>query len=131
MTGLKTGWKLPSASSLFGFAPDGVYRAAAIAGERGGLLPHPFTLTPGKPEGGILSVALSLGLAGKPVSPAGSYPASCFHGARTFLCCGLSAHLADFATAITRPAGQHIIPGEACQGQTIWTAPDTMAERAA
>jgi len=31
---------------LFGFAPDGVYRAAAITGMRGGLLPHHFTLTP-------------------------------------------------------------------------------------
>ncbi len=37
----------PASLSLFGFAPDGVYRAAAIAGERGGLLPHLFTLTCG------------------------------------------------------------------------------------
>ncbi len=37
------------------------------------------------PVGGLLSVALSLGLAGFPVSPAGLSPAPCFHGARTFL----------------------------------------------
>jgi len=47
-------------------------------------------------------VALSLGLAGKPVSPAGSYPASCFHGARTFLHCVFS----ELAAAITRPTGK-------------------------
>ncbi len=65
-------------------------------------LPH------GKPGGGLFSVALSLGLAGKPVSPAGSYPASCFHGARTFLCCSLSAHLADLQQrSPDRLAGGH------------------------
>ena len=31
--------------SLFGLAPDGVYLADAVTGVRGGLLPHPFTLT--------------------------------------------------------------------------------------
>ena len=30
---------------LFGLAPDGVYHAGAVADARGGLLPHPFTLT--------------------------------------------------------------------------------------
>ena len=60
-TSVKT--RLPARAgllSLFGFAPDGVYRAAAIAGARGGLLPHPFTLPPTY-RGGLLSVALSLG----------------------------------------------------------------------
>ena len=49
-----------AASSLFGFAPGEVYRAAMRCRWRGGLLPHPFTLTRQKP-GGLLSVALSLG----------------------------------------------------------------------
>ena len=49
-----------AASSLFGFAPGEVYRAAMRCRRRGGLLPHPFTLTRQKP-GGLLSVALSLG----------------------------------------------------------------------
>lgn len=56
-------------------------------------------------RGGLLSVALSLGLAaclakGRSVSPAGRYPASCFHGARTFLHRTLSGP----ATAAARPA---------------------------
>ncbi len=49
-----------AASSLFGFAPGEVYRAAERFRRRGGLLPHPFTLTRHQP-GGLLSVALSLG----------------------------------------------------------------------
>ena len=61
-TDLETGWTLLSTLSLFGFAPDGVYHAAAIAGARGGLLPHLFTLPA---SGGLFSVALSLGLARK------------------------------------------------------------------
>ena len=32
-------------ASLFGLAPDGVYRAASRYRSRGALLPHPFTLT--------------------------------------------------------------------------------------
>ncbi len=32
-------------ASLFGLAPDGVYRAAACYHPRGALLPHLFTLT--------------------------------------------------------------------------------------
>ena len=32
-------------SRLFCLAPEGVFRAAAVAGARGGLLPHLFTLT--------------------------------------------------------------------------------------
>jgi len=34
-----------SRSLLFGLAPGGVCRAAAVSGARGGLLPHRFTLT--------------------------------------------------------------------------------------
>ncbi len=47
---------------------------------RGGLLPHPFTLTRSEDRAVLLSVALSLRL-----PPAGRYPAPCFSGARTFL----------------------------------------------
>lgn len=55
---------------LFGFAPDGVYRAANHCWPRGALLPHPFNITWPKPlgrslgaeaVGNLLSVALSLG----------------------------------------------------------------------
>jgi hypothetical protein len=43
-------------------APGGVYLAAAVTCGAGGLLHHPFTLTfQPKPEGGLLSVALSRG----------------------------------------------------------------------
>jgi hypothetical protein len=49
----------PATLSLFGLAPDGVYRAAAVAGARGGLLPHRFTLAAAS-RGGFFSVALSL-----------------------------------------------------------------------
>jgi hypothetical protein len=45
-TDLKTGLVAnATALSLLGFAPDGVYHATAVTGTRGGLLPHPFTLT--------------------------------------------------------------------------------------
>ncbi len=65
-TGLETGRGLSPALSLLGLAPDGVYHATAIAGTCGGLLPHPFTLTGFLAEtGGLLSAALSLGLAFK------------------------------------------------------------------
>ncbi len=58
--------------TLFGLAPDGVYRADRVTPIAGALLPHRFTLTtrpsgpsPGEPFGGLLSVALSL--ASRPV----------------------------------------------------------------
>jgi len=52
---------------LFGLAPSGVYRAAAVASGRGGLLHHRFTLACAPPEnwraiGGLFSVALSIAL---------------------------------------------------------------------
>src|SRR5688572_26696608 len=37
-----------SPPSLFGLAPGGVYRAGRRYRDRGGLLPHPFTVTPPK-----------------------------------------------------------------------------------
>jgi len=67
---------------LLGLAPGGVCRAAAVAGARGALLPHRFTLARG-PEGpGGRSVLC--GTVPR-VAPAGRYPAPCFRGARTFL----------------------------------------------
>ena len=60
-TGLGSGISPEPVLSLFGLAPGGVYRAAAVTSRRGGLLPHPFTLTPAN-RGGLLSVALSLRL---------------------------------------------------------------------
>ena len=49
---------------LFGLAPSGVYKASAVTGGTGELLPHPFTLTSLEhlsvlKRGGFLSVALS------------------------------------------------------------------------
>ena len=81
---------------LFGLAPGGVFRAGAVAGRRGALLPHPFDLTRPK-AGGMLSVALSLSPA--EAEPAGRYPAPLFRGARTFL-----VSLARPAAA--RPSGE-------------------------
>ena len=50
-------------SFLFGFAPGGVYRDAPHCWGAGALLPHPFTLADSlHAVGGLLSVALSLGL---------------------------------------------------------------------
>src|SRR5436190_12067527 len=50
---------------LCGLAPGGVYRAGAVTGAAGALLPHRFTLARcvpcGAPAGGLLSVALSVG----------------------------------------------------------------------
>ena len=48
---------------LFGLAPNGVYHAVDCYQLRGGLLPHPFTLTGFRGSlGGLLSAALSVGL---------------------------------------------------------------------
>jgi len=46
---------------LLCLAPGGVYPAAPITEHTGGLLHHPFTLTPGNAGCGLLSVALSIG----------------------------------------------------------------------
>ena len=62
---------------------------------RGGLLPHPFTLTaPVETSGRFAFCGTFPG-----VTPAGRYPAPCFRGARTFLSGGL-------ATMPERPSGQ-------------------------
>lgn len=55
---------------------------------RGALLPHPFTLTPGiRRSRDPRTLAGRSALCGTfpRVTPAGRYPAPCFHGARTFL----------------------------------------------
>ncbi len=57
----------PDDCTLFGLAPNGVYKAGRVTSAAGALLPHRFTLTthPEGPFGGVLSVALSL--ASRPV----------------------------------------------------------------
>jgi len=54
-------------SRLFCLAPEGVFRATAIAGRCGGLLPHLFTMTlhnsGGAKEGYLFSVTLSVAMA--------------------------------------------------------------------
>ena len=89
---------------LFGLAPHGVYPAGPNCFVRGALLPHLFTLTVGKPNGGIFSVALSVERAlSAPSRPlAGMLPC----GDRTFL----SRHPA-MAAATARPAtsGHHYV----------------------
>ncbi len=84
------------APSLFGFAPDGVYRAVCIAADAVGSYP---TLSP-LPRHPCRFVIATVRKTGRSafcgtvpgVTPAGRYPASCFHGARTFLTCRLSAY---------------------------------------
>ncbi len=67
-------------ASLFGLAPDGGCLAGRIAPPAGGLLPHRFTLTSRpRPEGGLLSVALSgdrspLGVAQRPALRSPDFP---------------------------------------------------------
>jgi len=68
-----------TAPSLFGLAPDGVYRDGKCYHSPGALLPHPFILTIAS-NGGLLSVALSLGL-----PPPGVTRHPVRVGARTFL----------------------------------------------
>ncbi|MEY9780671.1 hypothetical protein ABIA23_002073 [Sinorhizobium fredii] len=65
-------------SSLFGFAPGGVYRAVHVAMSAVGSYP---TLSP------LLREAERFAFCGTfpGVAPAGRYPAPCFRGARTFL----------------------------------------------
>ncbi len=59
-----------TASSLFGFAPDGVYRDSVCCQTPGALLPHPFTLT-------IKLWRFAFCGTFPGVTPAGRYPASC------------------------------------------------------
>ncbi len=64
--------------------PVGFAVPAALLQPRWALTP-PFHPCRRRAGGGLLSVALSLRIAGEPVIPAGLCPAPCFHGARTFL----------------------------------------------
>lgn len=74
----------------------------------GELLPHPFTLTHGAmPRAVFFLWHFPSGLRRR-ASPAGRYPALCFHGARTFLHCVFSEH----AAAITRPTGKRVYEGK-------------------
>jgi len=64
---------LSSSSPLFGLASDRVCQSGEITPAAGGLLHHHFTLTlRPRSQGGILSVALSVGLLRPPVR---RYPA--------------------------------------------------------
>jgi hypothetical protein len=81
----------PSSSTpLFGLAPDGVYRAAAVTNGTGELLPHPFTLTTPLPKRRRAVFSLWHFPWGRPRSPLRTI-LPC--GARTFL--PLSRHKAS------------------------------------
>lgn len=109
------GWRRTAVSFLFGLAPGGVYLCRFRCRSRGGLLPHPFTLTPRRtnPAGRSVFCGTVPG-----VAPAGRYPAPFLRGARTFLPRGLSA----LAAAVARPAdpGRGVAPppGEVKRGST-------------
>src|SRR5687767_3476468 len=94
-----------SPPSLFGLAPGGVYRAGRRYRDRGGLLPHPFTVTLPKIWGrSPARPAFCCTFPG--VAPAGHYPAPSFHGARTFL--------VPLARAVAaRPSGRAYVAGAA------------------
>lgn len=105
--GLKTG-SMPDVSTrmrslLFGLAPGGVCRAAAVTSTRGALLPPRFTLTARNFRSGRRFVFCGT-FPG--VAPAGRYPAPFLAGARTFLPCTV-AH----AAAVARPSGGSALGG--------------------
>ena len=58
-------------ATLFGLAPDGVHLACRVTTTAGGLLPHPFTLTPGTSPVAVYSLLHMTG-----ITPPGRYPAS-------------------------------------------------------
>lgn len=90
------------ASSLFGFAPGGVYHATSVT--RRAVSSYP-TLSPlPQPVGRFAFCGTVPG-----VAPAGCYPAPFIHGARTFLCRGLSA----IAAATIRPTDSSNLPQKA------------------
>jgi hypothetical protein len=79
-TGLETGLapaRSERLSPLFGFAPGGVYRAVRITAS---AVRSYRTLSP-LPRAGRFAFCGTV----PGVTPAGCYPAPCFHGARTFL----------------------------------------------
>ena len=90
-----------AAPFLFGLAPGGVCRAAAVAGSavRSYRTVSPLPRRNATRRGGLFSVALSLRPAPRG-APAGRYPAPLVHGARTFLSGRLSACGAE------RPSGR-------------------------
>ena len=100
-TDLKTG---PGAREsavplLFGFAPGGVCLAVRVAASAVRSY-RTFSPLP-RTRGGLFSVALFPG-----VTPAGRYPAPCFHGARTFLSgwkSGATVRPADQRDVVQRP----------------------------
>jgi len=100
----RLGRKLPwntrrrSASSLFGLAPGGVCRAAAVAGS---AVRSCRTISPLRQARSPIPRYHFCGTV-PGVAPAGRYPAPCFHGARTFL----SRALSGLAAAVIRPAGR-------------------------
>jgi len=80
--------------SLFGLAPGGVYRAVPVASD---AVRSYRTLSP-LPRTDPRRFAFCGTFPG--VTPAGRYPAPCFHGARTFLCYSrscISDHPADWS----------------------------------
>lgn len=98
------------APSLFGLAPGGVCRAAAVTSGAvrscRTLSPLPVLTTPERARaiGGLLSVALSLEQQRKRRCPGGRYPPPSFRGARTFL--GIASFWAssDAAARLPGPA---------------------------
>ena len=79
----------------------------------GRLLPYPFTLTPSRNPKRFTFCGTFPWVRPK-ASPAGCYPASCIHGARTFLHCALSRP----AAAITRPTDTTTyMPSMTCRQQ--------------
>jgi hypothetical protein len=81
---------------LLGLAPGGVFPAAAVAGKRGALLPHRFTLTT-RPACRLWVWRCPFCGTVPGVAPAGRYPAPYLRGARTFL----SSHQGE-----ERPSGR-------------------------
>ena len=68
-----------SNASLFGLAPDGVYRACRVTTTTGGLLPHRFTLTPRLPTRrsafcGTFRGLLPLGVTQRPALRSPDFP---------------------------------------------------------
>ena len=82
---------------LFGLAPGGVYRAAAVAGSAVRSYRTVSPLRAGRTPPSRFHFCGTV----PGVAPAGRYPAPCFHGARTFL----PRTLSGLAAAVIQPAG--------------------------
>ncbi len=80
MTGLETGWSACALRVIpIRFCSRWGFPCRRCCQRRGGLLPHPFTLT--RLEAGRFAFCGTF----PEVALAGRYPAPCFRGARTFL----------------------------------------------